>query len=362
MLHAMIMAGGGGTRFWPRSRNARPKQFLAFAGERSLLQSTLDRIAPVVPPERTWVITGADYVAETAAQLPELPPRQIVGEPFRRDTAPCVGLAAALIAAEDADATMAVLPADHIIEPEREFQRALHAAEQFAAEYPDALFTFGIRPTFASGGYGYIRRGAKLGERSGVPLFAADEFVEKPSATVAEGLVNSGEYDWNSGIFVWKAKTILAQLKANRADIHDACARIAAAWKTPLGAEVFAAEYRTINGTSIDFAVMQPAGRAGIIRVLRAAYQWDDVGSWLALERHNPQDAAGNTAQGQSLLIDAAGCVVSADAGHLIAAVGVSDLVIIQAGNATLVIRKQDESRVKEIVEALKAQQRAEYL
>ena len=362
MLHAMIMSGGGGTRFWPRSRNAHPKQFLAFAGERSLLQSTLDRIAPVVPPKRTWVVTGADYVEETAAQLPELPPRHIVGEPFRRDTAPCVGLAAALIAAEDPDAVMVVLPADHIIEPEREFQRALNAAEQFANEYPDCLFTFGIRPTFASIGYGYIHRGAAVGERSGVPLFAVTEFKEKPTTEVAEQFVRSGEYDWNSGIFVWKAQTILDQLKANRADIHDACGRIAAAWKTPIGAEVFAEEYRNINGTSIDFAVMQPAGRAGIVRVLRAPYQWDDVGSWLALERHNPQDAGGNTVQGESVLIDATGCVVSAEAGNIVAAVGVSDLVIIQAGNATLVIRKQDESRVKEIVEALKARQRTEYL
>ena len=362
MLHAMIMAGGGGTRFWPRSRNARPKQFLAFAGERSLLQSTLDRVAPVVPPERTWVVTGAAYVDETAEQLPELPRGHIVGEPCRRDTAPCVGLGAALIANTDPDATIVVLPADHIIEPEREFQRALHAAEKFADEHPECLFTFGIRPTFASTGYGYIHRGAAVGERNGVPLFAVAEFKEKPNAEVAARFVQSGDYDWNSGIFVWKAKTILNQLKANRADIADACVRIASAWKTPLGAEVFAREFQAMNGTSIDFAVMQEAGRAGLVRVLRAPFQWDDVGSWLALERHNPQDAAGNTVQGQSLLIDSSGCVVSAEAGHLIAAIGVTDLVIIQAGNATLVVRKQDESRVGEIVKRLQAEQRREYL
>lgn len=362
MLHVMVMAGGGGTRFWPRSRNARPKQFLSFAGERSLLQSTVDRVAPVVPPERTWVITGKDYVDETAAQLPELPRGHIVGEPFRRDTAPCVGLGAALIAAEDPDATVAVLPADHIIEPEREFQRALHAAEQFANEYPECLFTFGIRPTFASEGYGYIRRGAAVGERSGVPLLTAAEFVEKPKGGAAERLFTSGVYDWNSGIFVWKAKTILSQLKANRPDIHDACARIAAAWKTPIGAEVFVREFEAVNGTSIDFAVMQDAGRAGLVRVLGAPFRWDDVGSWLALERHNPQDAAANTVQGQGVLIDSTGCVVAADPGHLVAVVGVSDLIVIQSGNATLVIRKQDESRVKEIVEALKAGKRGEFL
>ena len=361
MLHAMIMAGGGGTRFWPRSRNARPKQFLTFAGERSLLQGTLDRTAAVVPPERTWVVTGAAYVDETAAQLPEVPRGQIVGEPFRRDTAPCVGLGAALIAATDPDATIAVLPADHLIEPEREFQRALHAAEQFAAEFPDCLFTFGIRPTFASTGYGYIHRGAAVGERSGVQLFAVREFKEKPTAEVAEQFVASGEYDWNSGIFVWKAKTILGRLKASRPDIHDACVRIANAWGTPDRAAMFAKEYEAIKGTSIDYAVMQDAGRAGMVRVLRAPYTWDDVGSWLALERHNPQDAAGNTTQGRTLLIDSAGCVVSAEGDHLIATIGVSDLLIVQAGNATLVARKSDEARVKEIVERLK-KERGEYL
>jgi mannose-1-phosphate guanylyltransferase len=361
MLHVMIMAGGGGTRFWPRSRNARPKQFLTFSGERSLLQGTLDRIAAVVPSDRTWVITGSAYVPETASQLPGLPSAHVVGEPFRRDTAPCVGLGAALIARTDPDGTMAVMPADHLIEPEREFQRALHAAEQFADEFPDCLFTFGIPPTFASNGYGYIHRGPLVSERSGVPLFRVQEFKEKPKVEVAEQFVASGEYDWNSGIFVWKVKTILAQLKANRPDIHDACIRIANAWDTPKRDTVFAQEYEAIQGTSIDYAVMQNAGKAGLVRVLRAPYKWDDVGSWLALERHNPQDAAGNTTQGRTLLLDTSGCVVSAEGNQLIATIGVRDLLIIQAGNATLVARKQDEARVKEIVDRLKKEQ-GEYL
>ena len=358
MLHAMVMAGGGGTRFWPRSRNARPKQFLTFSGDRSLLQGTRDRIAAVVPADRTWVITGAAYVDETANQLPEVPADQIVGEPCRRDTAPCVGLGAALVAARDPDGTMAVLPADHLIEPEREFHRALHAAEQFADEFPDALFTFGIPPTFPSTGYGYIHRGEHASERSGVPLFRVKAFREKPSVEVAEQFVQSGEYDWNSGIFVWKAKTILAQLKANRPDIHDACVRIAAAWGGPTRMQTFRAEYEAIKGTSIDYAVME---KAPLRMVLRAPYKWDDVGSWLALERHNPQDAAGNTVQGRSVLIDTSGCVVSAEGGNIVAAIGVSDLVIIQAGNATLVARKQDEGRVKEVVERLKKES-GEYL
>jgi len=362
MLHAMIMAGGGGTRFWPRSRNARPKQFLAFSGEHSLLQSTYHRLRPILPAERIWVVTGAAYVAETAAQIPELPISQIVGEPYRRDTAPCVGLGAALIRNRDADATIVVTPADHLIEPEREFTRALQAAEQFAEEDPDSLLTFGIPPTFPSTGYGYIHRGEKLGERSGVPLYKVNEFKEKPSAEVAQSMIESGEYDWNSGIFVWKASTILDQLRANRADIAEACLRIAASWDEPDGAAIFDREYEALKGTSIDFAVMQDAGKAGLVRVLRAPYTWDDVGSWLALERHNPQDANGNTVQGSSLLIDSSNCIVSAEGNHLIATIGVSDLIVIQTGQATLVARKSDEARVKEIVDKLKAEQRGEYL
>lgn len=352
MFHAMIMAGGGGTRFWPRSRNARPKQFLSFAGDRTLLQSTADRIAAVIPPERTWVITGAAYTHESAVQLPEIPRDQIVGEPCRRDTAPCVGLGAALIAKTDPDATMIVMPADHLIEPEREFHRAVLAASQFADEFPDALFTFGIPPTFPSTGYGYIHRGESVGERNGIQLFRVREFKEKPAADIAQQFVQSGQYEWNSGIFVWKARTILAQLKASRPDIHDACWRIAEGWGTPNREQVFRQEFEAIKGTSIDYAVME---KAPLRMVLRAPYVWDDVGSWLALERHNPQDAAGNTVQGQHVGIDTTGCVISAQSGHLVATLGVSDLVIIQTADATLVARKKDESRVKEIVDRLKS-------
>ncbi len=362
MLHAMIMAGGGGTRFWPRSRNARPKQFLNFSGERSLLQGTLDRIAPVVPPDRCWVVTGAAYIEETASQLPELSRDRIVGEPLRRDTAPCVGLGAALIANTDPDAAIIVMPADHLIEPEREFQRAVHAAEQFAEEFPDSLFTFGIPPTFPSTGYGYIHRGAKASERSGISLYRVKEFKEKPAADLAEQYVASGNYDWNSGIFVWKAATILKELESSRPDIAAGVKRIADAWPTSRRDEVFAMEYEAMKGTSIDYAVMQDAGQAGRVKVLSTPYQWDDVGSWLALERHNPQDAGGNTVQGQHITIDTTGCVISAQAGHLIATIGVHDLVIIQDGNATLVARKSDEARVKEIVDRLKKDQRGEYL
>ncbi len=298
MLHAMIMAGGGGTRFWPRSREARPKQFLSFSGGRTLLQETVDRIAAQVPPERTWVLTGEQYRDETAAQLPELPAAHVIGEPARRDTAPCVGLGAALIARDDPDATIIVMPADHVIEPQQEFRRAVHAAEQFAHDFPTSLLTFGIPPSYPSTGYGYIHFGEHVATRQDVPIRKAIEFKEKPDDATAERYVASGDWLWNSGIFVWKPAAILGELKARRPDLHALAERIAAAWGTPAWNDVLRTEYPKAKGTSIDYAVMQDAAAAGKVLVMRAPYTWDDVGSWLALERRNPQDAHRNTVEG----------------------------------------------------------------
>jgi mannose-1-phosphate guanylyltransferase len=361
MLHAMIMAGGGGTRFWPRSRQKRPKQFLTFSGDRTLLQGTVDRVAAQVPPERTWVVTGEQYVAETRAQLPELPERNVIGEPEGRDTAPCVGLGAALIGRVDPDATIAVMPADHAIEPLQEFRRALHAAEQFATDFPDKLITFGIRPTFPSTGYGYILRGEPDGTRQGVSAAHVKEFAEKPAAARAEEFVASGNYDWNSGIFVWKPATILRELQARKPEIHAVVTRIAAAWGTPEWPELFRTAYRTAEKKSIDFAVMQDAAKEGKVLVLSAPYTWDDVGSWLALERGNPQDADGNTVQAIHCGIQTNNCVIVGDRNHLIGTYGVSNLLVVQDGNAILVTERRYEDKVKEIVEKLKATGRGEY-
>ncbi len=351
MLHAMIMAGGGGTRFWPRSRNARPKQFLAFSGDRTLLQGTFDRIDAQIPAERTWVITGDSHRDEASKQLPELRHDQVVGEPFGRDTAACIGLGAALIAQTDPHATMIVMPADHVIEPVAEFQRAVHAAAQFAEEFPNALLTFGIPPTYPATGYGYIQRGPKQGERQGVAINKVQAFKEKPDPDTAEKFLASGDFYWNSGIFVWKAATILNELRKNRPTLSAAIDRIAAAWPTPKRDEVFRHEYETLEKISIDFAVMEKAPE---VMVIQAPYQWDDVGSWLALERRNPQDADGNTILATHCGINTTHSVIVGDAGKLITTIGVSNLLIIQDGDAILVADRREEATVKDIVAKLK--------
>lgn len=359
MLHAMIMAGGGGTRFWPRSRARRPKQFLSFSGDRTLLQGTLDRIEAQVPLGQCWVITSAAHRDEALQQLPDVPASQVIGEPMGRDTAACIGLGSALIASRDANATIIVMPADHAIEPAQEFRRAVHAAAQLADEFPDALITFGIKPTNPATGYGYIHRGEFVAQRQGVNAFRVQAFREKPSIDVAQKYVASGEYDWNSGIFVWKATTILAELARLKPEIHAAVKRIADAWGTPNQDAVFREEYSKVEKISIDFAVMEKAKQ---VLVVQAPYQWDDVGSWLALERRNPQDASGNTIQALHVGINTSGCVIAADPGRVIATIGVSNLLIIQDGDATLVADRRDEGKVKEIVDRLKAPGLEKYL
>lgn len=351
MLHTMIMAGGGGTRFWPRSRSVRPKQFLSFEGDRTLLQATFDRAEAMVAPERFWVITSKAHRDQAVAQLPHVSDARIVGEPMGRDTAACIGLGAALIAREDADATMVVMPADHAIEPTGEFHRALKAAEQVVAENPEALLTFGIKPAYPATGYGYIHRGNHVAQRQGVNTFDVKQFREKPSAEVAEEYVASGDYYWNSGIFIWKAKTILDELQRLKPGIYESVTRIANSWGTPEQQAVFLEEYSKVEKISIDFAVMEKAKK---VLVLQAPYQWDDVGSWLALERRNPQDKHGNTVRGLHQGINTSGCVIVSDVDHLIATIGVSNLLIIQDGNATLIADRRDEGNVKEIVELLK--------
>jgi mannose-1-phosphate guanylyltransferase len=359
MLHAMIMAGGGGTRFWPRSRQQRPKQFLALGGERTLLQQAMDRIEGLLPVDHTWVITGQAYQAETARQLPQLSSERIVGEPCGRDTAPCIGLGAALIALRDPAGLMLVTPADHVIEPVREFERAARVAAQMAEENPSALITFGIPPTFPSTGYGYIQRGPEVGQRQGVSVFRVQRFEEKPAADRAERFVASGDYLWNSGIFVWRVAAVLEELRRQQPQLHDAVRRIADAWDTPRRVEVLRQEYEAIPKVSIDYAVMEHARE---VHVVKAPYRWDDVGSWLALERMNPQDADHNTILANHCGLKTNHCIIVGDAGKLITTIGVENLVIVQDGDATLIADRRDEGTVKQLVDLLKKKGLEKYL
>ncbi len=346
------MAGGGGTRFWPRSRQRLPKQFLKLAGERSLLQQALDRIEALVPRERTWVLTSASQLPLVVEQLPGMPKEQIVGEPCGRDTAACIGLGAALIAEHDPDASMVAMPSDHVIEPAQEFRRAIQAAAALAAEHPRALITFGITPTFPATGYGYIQRGQELPGRQGVRAHRIQAFREKPDAETAERYLQTGQFAWNSGIFVWRAAALLAELQRQQPTLHDALEHIARAWTTSARDSAFARQYEGLSRLSIDHAVMEGCTEG---LVLQAPFQWDDVGSWHAIERMNPQDAENNTILATHCGFNTKDCLIFGDSGRLIATAGVSNLLIVQDGDATLVADKRDEAAIKRLVEHLRA-------
>ena len=350
MLHAVIMAGGSGTRFWPKSRRNRPKQLLKLHGDASMLQQTVARIAPLVAPDRTWIITGTDQAAAVRAQLPSLPTRNVVAEPCPRDTAACVGLAASIVARQDPDGTMIVLPADHVIRPDETFHTAVRAALSVIDADPTAFVTFGVKPTRPETGYGYIERGESLGSPEGVALNKVVQFREKPDRATAERFVAEGRFAWNAGIFVWKARAILDALATHRPKLAEALDRVRAALGTSGEAQAIAREYPSMEKVPIDKAVMEKAPN---VRVLEVVYDWNDVGDWRALAELVPPDAHGNTIQGSVVPVETTGSIIVSDDGGLIATLGVSDLVIVQAMGATLVARKDQLDKLKSLVEGL---------
>ncbi len=350
MLHAVVMAGGSGTRFWPKSRRDRPKQLLRLYGERTMIQQTFDRVAGLIPPERSMVITGADQVVGVRAQLPDIPDQNIVAEPCPRDTAACVGLAALKVAKRDPEGVMIVMPADHMIRPDSKFQQTVRAAAGVVEQDPTAFVTFGIVPTRPETGYGYIERGEKLGDPEGVSMHKVVQFREKPDRATAEMFLKTGGFSWNSGIFVWKAKTILDALARHRPKLFEGLAEIGKGMDTPKEAEVLASVFPTLERIPIDKAVMEKADN---VRVLEVIYEWNDVGDWRTLEAIQSPDANGNVLQGNVQAVDTKGSIVVADDGRLIATLGLEDVVIVQSGNATLVARKDQLDSLKKLVEGL---------
>jgi mannose-1-phosphate guanylyltransferase len=350
MLHAVIMAGGSGTRFWPKSRRNRPKQLLRLHGDSSMLQQTVARIAPLVAPDRTWIITGADQAAAVRSQLPELPTANVVAEPCPRDTAACVGLAAAIVAKQDPDGTMIVLPADHVIRPDEKFHATVNAALAVIDADPTAFVTFGIKPTRPETGYGYIERGESLGSPGGIALHKVVQFREKPDRATAERFVAEGRFAWNAGIFVWKARAILGALATHRPKLAEALDRVSKALGTSEEAHAIAREYPSMEKVPIDKAVMEKAPN---VRVLEVVYDWNDVGDWRALTELVPPDPNGNTIQGPVVTAETSGSIIVSGDGGLIATLGVSDLVIVQSQGATLVARKDQLDKLKALVEGL---------
>lgn len=351
-LVAILMAGGSGTRFWPASRAARPKQFLPIGGGEPLLQRTSSRLDGVVPPERRLVITSARTVDAVRELLPELPAENVVGEPEGRDTAPCVGLACELAARIDEDCVALAMPSDHVIGPVASFVERLRAAEAALTAHPESILVFGIEPDRPATGYGYLRQGARVGAYGGHDVFALDAFVEKPALEKAEAMLAAGGHLWNAGLFAFRPSAMRAAYRAHLSDMVAPLTALADAWRTPGFESAMAAGFGALQKISIDFGVMEHVTDT---LMLPLPLRWDDVGSWSALERLRDADADGNVIDGDAVLQETRDCIVSSTDGSLVAVQGVDNLIVVHTPDATLVCRRDDDQGVKRIVEELKA-------
>jgi mannose-1-phosphate guanylyltransferase len=345
----VIMAGGVGERFWPSSRRLRPKQLLDLTGRGSMLRLTIDRIGDLARPDEIFVYTNREQrdavLAEVRGLLPEA---NVIGEPEARNTAPCIGLAAVVAERMHGSQAMLVLPADHLVEPVSRFRELVRVGEKFVSTHR-TLLTFGIVPTRPETGYGYVRPGAELWRDAGAVVLRAEAFLEKPAPERARELVAEG-CCWNSGMFLWRTDTLLDGLKRHQPELHAVLERIAAALGTRPLDEVLNEEYRGAPAVSIDYGLMEKADN---VAVMRADFTWNDVGSWEFIRDVQAADADGNVLVGEHVTIDASGnTVVSRD--RLVGLIGVENIVVVDAGDAILVCRRDRAQDVRKIVAELK--------
>ena len=344
----MILAGGAGTRFWPAGRRDRPKQLLPIASDASMLRETLVRCGDLAPPERTWIVTNERQAVDTRAEAPEIPADHVLAEPAMRNTAAAIAWAAARIARVDPDAVMIVLPADHVIRPVELFTRTFAAAAQRASD-ASTLLTVGIEPTGPATGYGYIETGDPVAEVDGFAVRGVQSFKEKPDAPTATRFLAAGGYLWNAGTFVWSAATFLEALRMHlpgHAAVLDAMEADLDAGRAPS-----AETYERFENVPVDIGIME---RANNVEVIPGEFSWDDVGSWLALDRLRERDAKGNVTSGEVVALETRNCIVIGRPNHVVATIDLDDLIIVSTPDATLVCPKDRAEDVKKIVEELR--------
>jgi mannose-1-phosphate guanylyltransferase len=354
--HAFVLAGGRGTRFWPLSRRAQPKQLLDFTGEGPLLALTLERILPVIPSERQWIITGDDLVEAVRDAAPDLPPDQVIGEPVGRNTAPAVALAAALLESQAADSPFVVLPSDHLITPAETFQEDLRRALDVVTS-SDSLLTFGIKPSRPETGYGYIEVGEAMPEEKNTGVQAVAAFVEKPDRATAARYVASGRHYWNSGMFAWRSDVVLAALREHQPEMVRLAESVAAAG-TEGRRSALEEAYGQMPAVSVDYALMEKARN---VVVLPARFSWNDVGHWLAMRELWTKDAAGNAARGDILALESRDNIVFGE-DRLTALLGVSDLVVVQTEDVTLVCAADRAQELRTVLDELNRRGDERYL
>jgi len=358
-MYAVIMAGGKGTRFWPKSREKMPKHLLDIVCERTIIQETVDRIAPLIPVENILIVTGLSHAEELMKQVPQIPAENIIIEPIGRNTAPCIGLAALHIKRKSPNDVMVVLPADHLINDSARFRQLLSCADKIASR-GDYLLTIGITPAFPETGYGYIEQGKLHDTVKGENIYEVKSIREKPALKQAKSFLEKGGFYWNSGMFVWRVDAILHAIEMWLPDIHKGLLRIEDSLGTNRENEMVEHVYREIKPISIDYGVMEKADN---VLLIKGDFGWSDVGSWDTLWEVSNKDGNGNSVHGKGLFVgvEARNSLIHSSR-KLIALVGVEDLVVVETEDALLICKRGSSQDVKKMVETLQEKNLKDYL
>lgn len=341
-LYALILAGGSGERFWPYSRRAKPKQLLQLFSERTMLEETLNRLDPAVPPERTFILTNQEQEAAVRAVCRHVPPENIVAEPAKRDTAPAVALGIGLVLRRDPQAVMAVLPADHLIKDAATFRRDLQAGATAAAS-SGALLTLGIKPTWACPGFGYIEQGRRINSETPA-IHEVRRFREKPDVEMAESFLRQGNFRWNAGMFVWSIPAIMGELTKQTPALAEFVARMRT---TSDLTALLASDFPKLPKISVDYAVMENATH---VLQLEAGFDWDDVGSWVAVGKYLEAQSGGNVSNVPLTLHDASHNIIYSTGHKHVALSGVQDLIVIDTDDALLVCHRSEAEKIKKLI------------
>ncbi len=357
-MDALIMAGGVGTRFWPRSRQQKPKQFLSILNSKTMIQDTVERLSPLIEKRDIYYILNAQQKPELLEQIPDLQDENIILEPFGKNTAPCIGLAAIHLRQKDPDSLMVVLPADHIIRDVEQFHYVLKAGEEIALQQ-DALVTIGITPDRPATGYGYIQHSKMVSQLNNISVYEVKTFAEKPNKATALRFLESGDFVWNSGMFIWKASSILNEIKNHIPELYSGLEKLTG----HIGKDSYRKQleklYRQIRSISIDYGVMEKAKN---VRVIKCNIGWNDIGSWDEVFKLMPKDKYGNAITGKGLAFDSKNCLLHSGDHDLVAVIGIDDLVVVKSDNAILICPRQKAQEVKELVELLKRKEMNEYI
>lgn len=344
MLCALIMAGGKGERFWPLSTDEKPKQFLKLLGEETMIQMTVNRLKELIPIERVFVVTGERYINLVKEQLPELPTRNIIAEPIGKNTAPCIALSAFVIKKYYEDATIAVLPSDHLIRNEDEFRNVIAAASLFVEENEEAIVTLGMKPDRAETGYGYIKAHTSSSIVNGLKIKNVEMFVEKPNMEKAEEYLKDGDFLWNGGMFVWKAENILRLTEKHLKNTYEVLKEIIDAKDEEYDKEL-KSKYNLVDSVSIDYAIMEKAKN---IYVVPSEFGWDDVGTWYSVERYRDKDENNNVCVGNIININSKNNIIVGNNKPVIIS-GLDDIFVVESDDVILIGKKDDIKDIKEI-------------